>query len=218
MSLDCQSQSQKPKVYIDAETKRRFIQPEFDSLSRILTVDPDKSIHLHKPQEVTNEIQIPFTVLIIKSVNSVRRNWLGRKMPEFSLQDTIGQMYDNASIAGKVVVLNLWSTTCSPCIEEIPLLNNLVRSYTTQGVVFLALTSETSIKVSEVLSKHAFAYTVLPHAQALFKTLDAPGYPYHIVIDREGYLRYIQSGTMNSKTGEKIAETELPDAIEQALK
>ena len=68
------------------------------------------------------------------------------------------------------------------------------------------------------MSNHAFTYTIIPQAQALFKALDAPGYPYHIVIDRDGYMRYIQSGTTNGKTGEKIAKSELPKAIDRVMK
>ncbi|GAB4035888.1 TlpA family protein disulfide reductase [Spirosoma gilvum] len=215
-SLNCQAQ--KYRVYIDGETERRYTQLQFDSLSRILVKDPDKVISLTKSKEVTNEIQTTFNVMVITSVASVKRNWLDKRLPTFSFQDTTGRIYDNASIAGKVAVLNLWSTTCIPCLEEIPQLNALVNRYAGQGVVFLALAPESLTQRDKVLSKQNFMYTILPQAQSLFNTLDAVGYPYHIVVDRAGYLRYIQSGTTNSKTSEKIAEAELPNAIEQALK
>ena len=40
----------------------------------------------------------------------------------------------------KVVVINLWFTSCAPCIEEMPELNKLVKEYeNNDAVLFLAL-------------------------------------------------------------------------------
>src|SRR5271156_4134556 len=49
---------------------------------------------------------------------------LGRVAPGFTLQDG-GRTLQLSSYRGKVVVLNFWATWCTPCIEEIPSLNEL---------------------------------------------------------------------------------------------
>ena len=39
------------------------------------------------------------------------------------------------AFGGKVLVLNFWATWCAPCIEEIPSLNDMQRSFAKSGVV-----------------------------------------------------------------------------------
>ena len=49
---------------------------------------------------------------------------LGRPAPLFTVSDGT-QTVDLAKLRGRVVVLNLWASTCAPCIEELPSLLDL---------------------------------------------------------------------------------------------
>ncbi len=159
----------------------------------------------------------PAKIVSISSPPDIQ-SWVGKKLPIFALHDSNGKAYDNEFINGKVTVINLWSTTCHPCIDEMPLLSKLVDKYANHNVIFLAPAPEAIDKISLILAHQSFAYTVLPKAQDLFKSFNLPGYPYHIIVDRSGYVRFIRTGTMNPKTGRKIAESDLPTAIKQELR
>jgi peroxiredoxin len=50
-----------------------------------------------------------------------------RTAPNFSLKDLHGATVTLESLKGKVVVLNFWSKTCGPCLEEMPELADLTR-------------------------------------------------------------------------------------------
>jgi thiol-disulfide isomerase/thioredoxin len=50
-------------------------------------------------------------------------------MPALDLVDFDGRRITNASLAGKVVLLNFWATWCGPCREEIPMLAALQKHY-----------------------------------------------------------------------------------------
>jgi peroxiredoxin len=43
-----------------------------------------------------------------------------RRAPSFSLKDMQGKTVTLESMKGKVVVLNFWTKTCGPCLEEMP--------------------------------------------------------------------------------------------------
>jgi peroxiredoxin len=43
-----------------------------------------------------------------------------RRAPGFALKDMRGSTVTLESLRGKVVVLNFWSKTCGPCLEEMP--------------------------------------------------------------------------------------------------
>lgn len=54
-------------------------------------------------------------------------NYMGddRAAPEFALPDKDGNHWRMSDQRGKVVVLNFWSITCQPCVEEMPTLIEL---------------------------------------------------------------------------------------------
>jgi thiol-disulfide isomerase/thioredoxin len=49
-----------------------------------------------------------------------------------------------ADYRGKVIVLNLWATWCSPCREEMPMLARLQESYGKDGVVVITVSDESA--------------------------------------------------------------------------
>lgn len=54
-------------------------------------------------------------------------NYMGddRRAPEFALPDKEGKHWRLSDQRGKVVILNFWSITCQPCVEEMPTLIDL---------------------------------------------------------------------------------------------
>jgi peroxiredoxin len=50
-----------------------------------------------------------------------------RRAPDFSLTDLRGRTVSLDSYRGKVVVLNFWTKTCGPCLEEMPDLAELTK-------------------------------------------------------------------------------------------
>jgi thiol-disulfide isomerase/thioredoxin len=52
----------------------------------------------------------------------LRPNYAGyeKKAPDFKLKDLQGHDVSLESYRGKVVVLNFWTKTCGPCMEEMP--------------------------------------------------------------------------------------------------
>jgi thiol-disulfide isomerase/thioredoxin len=50
-----------------------------------------------------------------------------RRAPAFALKDLRGNSVSLESMRGKVVVLNFWTKTCGPCLEEMPELAELAK-------------------------------------------------------------------------------------------
>jgi cytochrome c biogenesis protein CcmG, thiol:disulfide interchange protein DsbE len=63
----------------------------------------------------------------------------GARAPEFSITTDEGQRITPASFGGKVLVLNFWATWCSPCVQEIPSLNEFQKRFAKDGVVVVAV-------------------------------------------------------------------------------
>jgi cytochrome c biogenesis protein CcmG, thiol:disulfide interchange protein DsbE len=68
----------------------------------------------------------------------------GGAAPQFAITTDQGQRVTPTSFGGKVLVLNFWATWCSPCVQEIPSLNEFQKRFAGQGVVVVAVSIDKS--------------------------------------------------------------------------
>jgi cytochrome c biogenesis protein CcmG/thiol:disulfide interchange protein DsbE len=119
--------------------------------------------------------------------------FVGQPLPTFTLPDVHGQPLDSRSLRGKPVVLNLWFTTCGPCIAEMPTLNRIQREKASSGIVFLAITFDSHEKVQAFLRKQSFTYLQLADAKQYCAQFDA-GYPVTFFVGRDGVIKKVLGG------------------------
>src|SRR5262245_48752276 len=75
----------------------------------------------------------------------VRPDYVGadRRAPDFTLKGMKGESVSLSSLRGKVVVLNFWTKTCGPCLEEMPELSDLTKILKSRDdVVVLAVSTD----------------------------------------------------------------------------
>ena len=58
-----------------------------------------------------------------KMVEKIKKGFLNHSLADFNFKDVNGNKLNKKDLKGKVIVINFWFTTCQPCIQEIPLLN-----------------------------------------------------------------------------------------------
>ncbi|WP_299707104.1 TlpA disulfide reductase family protein [uncultured Pontibacter sp.] len=121
------------------------------------------------------------------------RKYKNKSLPTFSLKALDGTIVDNKMLEGKVVMINFWSTTCGPCIMEMPDLNRLKELH--PDVLFLAIAPENDAKINSLLAKHPFDFLILPDGTDLFKEWGITSYPRNFFIDRSGKIRDVKQGT-----------------------
>ena len=133
---------------------------------------------------------------------------VGSSVPLFSASAMDGTQLDMNELRGSVVVLTFWSTKCYICQQEFPKMNQIVRSYDGQKVVFLSLTMENETKVESFLRSNQIAAQVVPNSFGVllqYADRDKRGYidmgfPSYFVIDQQGVLQHRASGW--DKTGQ----------------
>jgi peroxiredoxin len=123
-------------------------------------------------------------------VDSVIKSLVNKPAPDFNLTDMQGKKWSLSELRGKVVVLNFWYTSCPPCVEEMPQLNEITKTYTPDKVVFLALTFNDAQKVNLFLQKHEFNYTILPDSKAIDQQYNIIGWPTSLVINKKGIITF----------------------------
>ena len=116
--------------------------------------------------------------------------------PRFSAKSVDGEKFDNASIKGKVTLLEFWTTWCHYCAEEAPIVEKLSQEFKEQGLTVLAVNvGESKKTVKKYLEQHPrTCRMVLTEDTNLAAMYQATVYPIYVVIDRQGNIVTTQRG------------------------
>ncbi len=115
---------------------------------------------------------------------------VGELAPDFVLPRLDGTVQKLSNHRGKVVMVNLWATWCPPCLAEMPVLDDIVRTYGPRGVVVLGVASDDDRDaVARFVSKESPEMEILlDPGGAVGTQYGITGYPESFLVDREGRL------------------------------
>ncbi|MGW3105586.1 TlpA family protein disulfide reductase [Streptomyces sp. NPDC001100] len=131
--------------------------------------------------------------------------------PDLSGKTIDGKTLDTAAYKGKVVVVNVWGSWCSPCRAEADNLVQVAKATAGKGVQFVGLnTRDTSTEPAVAFEKkYAVPYPSLydPTGKLMLRfkkgTLNPQAIPSTIVIDRDGK---IAARALQALSEEKLRE------------
>ncbi len=119
-----------------------------------------------------------------------------RKAPSFTLKDTRGHNVSLESFRGKVVVLNFWTKTCGPCMEEMPEIADLTRILKPMpDVAVLTVsadeTAQEAIDTLKTVLREDPPFPVLmdPNLDVIREKYGTSLYPETWIIDKNGVIR-----------------------------
>ena len=146
-------------------------------------------------------------------INTGVQKFINKPLPDFKLQTLGNKLKQNSDYAGKVTFVNLWFTSCGPCITEMPYLNYLKDTYKDQ-VNFVAITFDSKDRVDSFLNRKKFDFEhLVDAAQYLSRDLENNAFPKLILIDKDGKVRFVENGVQLS--GNNPSQ---PQAAVQGLK
>jgi thiol-disulfide isomerase/thioredoxin len=121
--------------------------------------------------------------------------------PRFRAKTMSGEMFNNESVKGKVVLLEFWTTWCQYCHQEEPLVEQINKEFSDKGLIVLAIdVAESKKTVKKYLEQHPRATRiVLTEDTNLAAMYQANSYPIYVVIDRDGNIAAEQRGAGGEK-------------------
>jgi|GEM_PF-1792841 len=140
--------------------------------------------------------------------------WNGKEAPGFEAVDLKGNKVTLEQLKGKVVLINFWFVACRGCVEEMPMLNEIVEAYKDRtDVVFLAPTGfDNKEKSEKFLTKRTFKYNILPDAKNVVDAYKVQVFPQNFIINKQGQIIYWNIGQQKDTKEKMLA------AIEESLK
>ncbi|MDF2924350.1 MAG: thiol-disulfide oxidoreductase [Paenibacillaceae bacterium] len=123
----------------------------------------------------------------------------GDPAPGFTVEGIDGKTYKLGQLAGKPVVLNFWGTFCTPCIEEMPLLQSQADKWSQNGVSVVGINlAEDDATVQAFLDRHQIRFPVyMDRNERIRKAYGVHQYPTTFFIRPDGAIYEIKIGKMD---------------------
>ena len=121
---------------------------------------------------------------------------VGKPLPKFSLTTTKGQKITNASLKGKVVLLDFWATWCVPCRQASPKIQELHEKYGSKGLYVLGADTGEFGKgtAAPYAKKHKYTYNFAEQSDKLAAGLGIQPIPVFVLVDKKGIVRKVWTG------------------------
>jgi len=134
--------------------------------------------------------------------------------PRFSFTTLENQQISNTNLRGKVVLLDFWGTWCPPCRESVPILRDLNKRYSAKGFQLIGVSSDEDEDVWKTFigAQKMNWQEYIDLSGAVQESFKIESFPTYIVLDKDGVIRFRQSGLGPSTAGD------LDEAVSKALK
>jgi peroxiredoxin len=123
---------------------------------------------------------------------SRRSTVVGEVAPDIALRSLDGGSERLSSYRGRVVIVTFWSTSCGPCLVELPELEKLQGRYPELVVLAISLDDDDDDKdVRDAVNRLHLTFPILrdPDGRAGYQFMKYLGTPYTVVVGRDGRLR-----------------------------
>ena len=131
----------------------------------------------------------------------------GKILPAFELTLLNGKKLNSESLWGKPTLINFWFTNCAPCIDEMPVLNEIQEQFDGR-VNFLAITFQSREEVNSFLQTVDFNFQHVVDARDYIKSFGFFGYPKTLLLDRDLRILEIEKRMPKSVGAEKAQNRE----------
>jgi len=108
-----------------------------------------------------------------------------------------GGKIDLGALQGKVVLVDIWASWCAPCMEEMPLLDEMAGRLKQKGVQIIAVSVDEDKDSAQTFlsSRPSWSLTVAHDPKGKLPEALQPGkMPSSYVVDAEGIIRYVNEG------------------------
>ena len=112
--------------------------------------------------------------------------------PNFTTKDTEGKAVSPKCYKGSYVLLTFWSTTCKPCIEELPAILKINSQYSSKKLSIISVSTDTNRNVFlKAVKKYQMKWTnVCGDIDDIIVSYGVKSIPQIYLIDSEGKIVY----------------------------
>jgi peroxiredoxin len=141
-------------------------------------------------------------------VVQIHKEWIDQPAPDFKLPDLNGNTVALSSMRGKVVLLDFWSSSCGPCVREMPMIEDLGEAHKADLILW-GVSFDQPDRDKKWLLQHQQTLPTLSDADyAVSELYKVPAIPALVLIGMDGKVKNYWQG--------EVSKPDLEAAIQQA--
>ncbi len=147
----------------------------------------------------------------------------GDEAPDFNLKDLAGNPVTLKSLRGKKVILNFWATWCVPCVAEMPALERLSKTLSSEGYEVVAVNVDSPEKTDDVkkfLEENGISFKIPRDPEFVVpQSYGVTGFPESFLVNSEGRIVEFEDPSTQTKSVRVVGDRPWDSpAIIQAVK
>jgi len=153
----------------------------------------------------------PQWLIDMKDLPAVRihKEWIDKPAPDFKLPDLNGNSVALSSMRGKVVLLDFWSSSCGPCVREMPMIEEIGEAHKADLIVW-GVSFDQPDRDKKWLLLHQRTLPALSDTDFVVSDLyKVPGIPSLVLIGADGKVKTYWEG--------EVSKLDLESAIQRAF-
>ncbi|MBS1838087.1 MAG: TlpA family protein disulfide reductase [Actinobacteria bacterium] len=156
-----------------------------------------------KVTDALDDLQV--TALVPDGTDPVR---VGDAAPDVRLDMLDGTRQSLSELRGKPVVLNFWSSTCAPCLKEMPDLQRVSTDHAAKVAVIGVDVTDTANAGKDMVAKTGVTYPNARDPQAeIFAAFGGTALPRTVLIDAKGKVVEVHNGALTSDQLTEMLQT-----------
>lgn len=141
----------------------------------------------------------------------------GVDAPDFTAELNNHESFSLSEQQGRVVLLNFWATWCSPCVEEMPALQQIYDEYGKQVEVIAVNCAEDKKVVDRFIEEKGYTFPVAyDETNEIAEKYPSAGIPYTLVIGKDGRVTEVFTGAQSSDVQYKAFRRAIKEAVENS--
>lgn len=146
---------------------------------------------------------------IEKNYQNLKPLLRGKQAPDFEFIGLNGDKVSLNDFKGRYLLIDVWSTTCAPCIREIPYIEKLKQEFKGKNIEIIAACLSDETEWKSTLAKHSLKkgqYRIENgwNSEFRYDFLKSSGVPVYILIDPQGFLIDARAPKPSENLGELI--------------
>jgi peroxiredoxin len=128
----------------------------------------------------------------VRPVHTPKIAMVGSEVQDFELEGSDNSRIKLSDMKGSVVLINFWATWCASCLDELPSIERLHRSFAgdSRFRVVTILFRDNLNMASGFMRRNGYSFPVyLDREASAAKTFGITGVPETFIIDKKGILR-----------------------------
>jgi len=116
---------------------------------------------------------------------------IGKVMPTAKRSGIDGKKYDWSKLKGKNVIVSFWATWCTPCFQEMAVLNKMAKNSKFKDVKIVGICTDglkNKRKVKKILKKAKISYDIVLSDGEMMKSYKAAAIPANFFVNKKGVI------------------------------